>query len=233
MSEEKLKQQNEGPPEAAKTKTPRAVSERKLEANRNNAKKSTGPKTARGKRYSSFNSLKHGLVAKKVMFSADGKPVEGLQPLAESLCDRFGSGDIFAEVMIELFLADYWRTQEGFAWEIRYLKDGAFDSECGMPNLTRYVVANRRALEKSMQTLREIEAEQEHEREEDSSAFESVHESPSESDGNPPQEPPAAAASQEGSEDENCNPETDHQGRETLPASAVSEDDLESGKKAA
>lgn len=39
------------------------VSERKLQANRQNAQKSTGPKTARGKAFSRNNALKHGLFA--------------------------------------------------------------------------------------------------------------------------------------------------------------------------
>jgi hypothetical protein len=37
------------------------VSERKLRANRENAKKFTGPRTARGKAYSRQNAIKHGL----------------------------------------------------------------------------------------------------------------------------------------------------------------------------
>src|SRR2546423_2058113 len=39
------------------------VSQRKLEANRRNAQKSTGPKTARGKRIVAGNALKHGLMS--------------------------------------------------------------------------------------------------------------------------------------------------------------------------
>ena len=39
----------------------RPVSPRKLEANRRNALKSTGPKTPTGKAYSRRNALKHGL----------------------------------------------------------------------------------------------------------------------------------------------------------------------------
>src|ERR1700722_13705538 len=37
------------------------VSSRKVEANRRNARKSTGPRTSRGKAFSSRNALKHGL----------------------------------------------------------------------------------------------------------------------------------------------------------------------------
>src|SRR3982751_6289143 len=39
------------------------ISQRKLEANRRNARKSTGPKTARGKRTVAANALKHGLMS--------------------------------------------------------------------------------------------------------------------------------------------------------------------------
>ena len=41
-----------------------AISERKLKANRENAKKSPGPRTARGKEYSRRNATKHGLFAR-------------------------------------------------------------------------------------------------------------------------------------------------------------------------
>jgi hypothetical protein len=46
--------------------TKKPVSERKLAANRANAKKSTGPRTPQGKRRSSLNALTHGLTAKDI-----------------------------------------------------------------------------------------------------------------------------------------------------------------------
>ena len=62
------------------------VSERKLAANRQNAKRSTGPRTVQGKARSRFNALKHGFLAKQIMFSPDGKLLdEGLHELFESL----------------------------------------------------------------------------------------------------------------------------------------------------
>jgi hypothetical protein len=44
-----------------------AVTPRKIEANRRNAQKSTGPKTADGKSVSKLNALKHGLLAQTVV----------------------------------------------------------------------------------------------------------------------------------------------------------------------
>src|SRR5271157_5061075 len=72
---------NSDPGASAKGQTPVAaapldppkppVSEPRLRANRENAKKSTGPQTARGKAYSRRNALKHGLLAKSVLFRPD------------------------------------------------------------------------------------------------------------------------------------------------------------------
>ena len=44
------------------------ISEAKLRANRENAKKSTGPKTVRGKAYSRRNALKHGLLIRVLIY---------------------------------------------------------------------------------------------------------------------------------------------------------------------
>ncbi len=61
---------------------PRTVSERKLQANRANAKKSSGPRTPRGKAWSRRNAVKHGLSAKTVLFRSDQTPIEpGLQAI--------------------------------------------------------------------------------------------------------------------------------------------------------
>ena len=44
-----------------------AVTPRKMEANRRNAQKSTGPKTAAGRAISKMNALKHGVLAQSVV----------------------------------------------------------------------------------------------------------------------------------------------------------------------
>ena len=43
------------------------ITSKKLEANRRNALKSTGPKTKEGKLFASQNALKHGLNAEKFL----------------------------------------------------------------------------------------------------------------------------------------------------------------------
>jgi len=48
------------------------ASKKQIEANRRNAKQSTGPRTAAGKAKSKFNALKHGLHAYKAMLNGNG-----------------------------------------------------------------------------------------------------------------------------------------------------------------
>lgn len=114
MNDENSKQQEQAAAEPGAPGALRPVSERKARANRENAKKSTGPKTARGKRNSSFNAIKHGLLAKKVLFTPDGKLAnEDLQRLMEDLRDGYGCGDVASELFAELAAVDYWRLAKG------------------------------------------------------------------------------------------------------------------------
>ena len=63
------------------------VTPRKIEANRSNAKRSTGPRTARGKRSSMCNAVTLGLFAKHVVIPiCDGaKPEKEFQSLLDGM----------------------------------------------------------------------------------------------------------------------------------------------------
>jgi hypothetical protein len=140
------------------------ISKRKRQANRENAKKSTGPKTARGKRYSSFNAVTHGLLAKKVIYAADGKLMnEDLKRVMDSLRDEYSRGDVASELLTELAAVDYWRMQKSLEYERKYLspQGGDFHPQGAMPTLIRYMTANRRAFEKSLATLMQLRAQNE------------------------------------------------------------------------
>jgi hypothetical protein len=90
-----------------------STSERKIQANRQNAMKSTGPRTERGKRNSSLNALKHGLLAKNVPVQDDGDR-EALEQFARSLQEKYGrDGDLQDHVLIELAIVYYWRLGRG------------------------------------------------------------------------------------------------------------------------
>jgi hypothetical protein len=55
----------------AHMKAKKAVTAEVVAANKRNAQRSPGPKTARGKRFSAANRRSHGLLAKTVVFADD------------------------------------------------------------------------------------------------------------------------------------------------------------------
>lgn len=158
MSDPKIKtEETAGQAKGENTST---VSERKLAANRENAKRSTGPRTVEGKATSSFNALKHGFLAKQIVFSPDGKLLDtGLYELFESLRGKYGHDDVRTELLIEGIVADHWRNRQGLQYEIEYLAPGKgyFGPQSGMPNLQRYTTANRRSMLRSLELLDKIQ----------------------------------------------------------------------------
>ena len=128
---------------------PSTVSERKRKANQRNSQKSTGPKDTWHTR---FNPLKHGLLAKRLIFSKDRQLVdEGLQRLFEDLHDKYGHGDVLIDVLVESVVTEYWRVAQGLKIEIdNVVKASSFDPRGGMGNVLRYGTASRRALQKNV-----------------------------------------------------------------------------------
>ena len=138
---------------------PPTVSARKLQANRENAKKSTGPKTARGKANSRFNALKHGLCAKRGLFSSQGKLVdEDLLKLLESLQEQYGGDDVRVQLLCDAIATEHWRQGQGVRFEMKFLNEGDihFGSQGGMSVLQRYLASSQRALLKYLQLLDKI-----------------------------------------------------------------------------
>ena len=72
------------PPSPKVSARKRPASETRIQANRQNALRSTGPKTARGKRTVSRNAIKHGVLARAVVITA-GDGVENKKEFYELL----------------------------------------------------------------------------------------------------------------------------------------------------
>jgi hypothetical protein len=89
----------------------RPVSERRIQANRSNALRSTGPKTARGKRTVARNAIKHGLLAREVVITAgDGKEnLEEFHTLVTRLWEYYEPVDVIEESLIETIAICWWR----------------------------------------------------------------------------------------------------------------------------
>ena len=139
---------------AAAADQPAAVSQRKLNANRKNALKSTGPKTARGKAHSRRNAVTHGLTAKSILFSPDGTPAnEELHVLWDKLHDKFGD-DVVTLLLLDTVVVECWRQGQALNSEKQCLpKLGHFGPQGFLPNLQRYRTASQRALTKTLELL--------------------------------------------------------------------------------
>jgi hypothetical protein len=101
------------------TDKPRSISEKKLEANRRNAQKSTGPITAEGQKISSMNSLTHGLLARAVPITTGDYREDAVefQELLDSLWDRFRPVGAAEELEVETIAQCYWKKCRLARWE--------------------------------------------------------------------------------------------------------------------
>src|ERR1035438_2689627 len=89
----------------------RPASERKIQANRQNALRSTGPKTERGKRTVSCNAIKHGFLAREVVITA-GDGEEGLEEfhdLVEQFCEYYEPVVVVEESLVQTIATCWWR----------------------------------------------------------------------------------------------------------------------------
>jgi hypothetical protein len=163
MSEET---RSEGAEQRVNDEAPRSVSERKRQANRENSRKSTGPKTARGKRNSSFNAVKHGLLVQRISIETD-EDTERLNQFATGLYNRYEiEGDLRNELLLEFALVDYCRHARGLGAENSQFSN-MFSAYSGNPqasaNLIRYMTSNRRALIRTLDMLEEARDKRIHE----------------------------------------------------------------------
>src|SRR5690242_3854896 len=83
------------------------ASDAKLAANRQNAVKSSGPKTAEGKARSSANALTHGLTAKH--FVAQVESVEEFEALSENVLREFAPKNELEKHKVERLIELLWK----------------------------------------------------------------------------------------------------------------------------
>jgi hypothetical protein len=86
------------------------TSERKIQANRQNALRSTGPKTERGKRNVARNAIKHGILAREVVITAgDGEEsLEDFNDLVKQLDEQYEPVGIL-ELLVQEIAACWWK----------------------------------------------------------------------------------------------------------------------------
>jgi hypothetical protein len=98
------------------------TSEKKAQANRQNALESTGPKTPEGKDAVRLNAMKHGLLCQEVLLP--GEDEEALRELSEHLWTELKPVGEMENLLVDRIIASHWRlrrlgrVEAGiFAWE--------------------------------------------------------------------------------------------------------------------
>src|SRR5437660_11422647 len=90
------------------------TSEKKIHANQKNAQLSTGPKSLQGKKNSSRNSIKHGLLVKDLVATGRGMEDQGeFDYLLAELRDHWQPEDL----IVQEIAASYWRTRREYRCE--------------------------------------------------------------------------------------------------------------------
>ena len=99
--------------------TVRPISERKLEANRANARKSTGPRTEAGKGVSRMNAVTHGLLAQTVVITAGDyrEDAQAFAQLLEGLREDFMPVGIAEDLEVQTLARCYWRKVRAARYE--------------------------------------------------------------------------------------------------------------------
>ena len=139
---------------------PRTVSERKLQANRANAKKSSGPQTPQGKAWSRRNAVTHGLSSKAVLFRSDQTPIDPeLQVIWENLQERYAQEEGRTDPELVHRIVIEWSHQRKAA----ELEESSFQNafnDSGAPvslrKLQRYRTTSHRNLLKDLAQLRAL-----------------------------------------------------------------------------
>ena len=99
--------------------TVRSISEKKLEANRGNARKSTGPKTDAGKQTSRLNAVTHGLLAKAVVITAGSyrEDAEEFTRLLDGLRAQYTPEGMAEDLEVQQLALYYWRKMRAVRYE--------------------------------------------------------------------------------------------------------------------
>jgi hypothetical protein len=103
-----------------KTDTKRSASPKQIAANRLNAKKSTGPKTDKGKTFSSQNSMKHGFLSKVVVIKdADGQETQDeFDDLHADLRNYYRPQTYLEQQYVERIAVGFWRKRRSLRFEV-------------------------------------------------------------------------------------------------------------------
>ena len=92
------------------------VSREVIEANRDNSRHGHGPTTTRGKQAVRFNAVKHGLLARALVFKNE-KEERSFRTYRKRLCEELAPNDSLELMYIEDLANAEWRLKRATRWE--------------------------------------------------------------------------------------------------------------------
>jgi len=138
------------------TSSSNGSSARRIEANRRNAKKSTGPKTALGKTSSSWNSTRHGLLSKRLPILV-GRSKKNFARLLSNLRQDLAPVGTLEEVLVEKMAQEYWRLSVAAWHEAEELDNNKPFSKTEVYRILRYQTTINRQLFQAMNQLERLQ----------------------------------------------------------------------------
>jgi len=104
-----------------------SISEAKLAANRLNAQKSTGPRTAAGKARVRLNALKHSILVSEVVIRAGegAEEAEAFEALLAELKDDLAPAGTLEELLVEKLAVIVWRWRRVLRYELGAIRERA------------------------------------------------------------------------------------------------------------
>jgi len=117
-----------------------------LDANRENAKKSTGPQTETGKETSSSNSIKHGLLADGLVFETDDDE-EQFHAFIDQLIDDLMPDGALPSILVEEIAVCWWKLRSALRWEMAAARSRQESSRDVVQGLVAENLGNKSQLE--------------------------------------------------------------------------------------
>ena len=101
----------------------KTVTEEVVQANRKNAERSTGPKSIVGKHAARYNAVRHGLLARQILFRHDEVRQQEFRDFLDGLeHDLLPVGPI-ETMLVEEIGACWWKLQAATKWELKEFRN--------------------------------------------------------------------------------------------------------------
>jgi hypothetical protein len=136
----------------------RAISPRKLAANRANAQRSSGPKTAEGKAKSAQNAIKHGIFATRFLYGASAEDVAEMEAAIQEMRDYYQPVGKLEEMLVEKIVVECARYARILGLEEQELSRKHAFFGVGLDRFGRYSTSTNRALSRAMEDLARVQA---------------------------------------------------------------------------